>query len=127
MKDRWLRIEDLYHRALELEESARGDFVRRECADDAGLKSEVETLLRNECDTRFMAIPAFGRGRSAMQPGTRLGRYEIVSAIGKGDRLDAAGRPATLILKLCPGMDLRLPPASRSSGRLFVLPFDGSA
>jgi hypothetical protein len=84
MKDRWLWIEDLYHRALELEESARRDFVRRECAGDAGLKSEVETLLRNGGDTRFMATPAFGRDSSAMQPGTRLGHHVIVSAIGKG-------------------------------------------
>jgi hypothetical protein len=44
---RWLRIERLYHAALQQPADKRGEYVARECAADETLRREVESLLRN--------------------------------------------------------------------------------
>jgi len=41
----WRRVEDLYHRALELDESRRSEFLENSCSDDEALRREVESLL----------------------------------------------------------------------------------
>jgi hypothetical protein len=43
--DRWRRIEDICHDALERPPDERGAFVREACAGDAALRMEVESLL----------------------------------------------------------------------------------
>ena len=43
--ERSRQIEDIYHRALEIEESQRGAFLRVGCAGDEALQREVESLL----------------------------------------------------------------------------------
>jgi len=46
--ERWHRVEELFQRALELDESLRVQFVERSCGDDAVLRREVESLLAQE-------------------------------------------------------------------------------
>ena len=41
----WLRVEQLYHAAMELEENQRKDFLDRECAGDQALRGELESLI----------------------------------------------------------------------------------
>ena len=43
--DRWQRIEALFYEALELKPEARSEFLEQNCASDAELRKEVETLL----------------------------------------------------------------------------------
>jgi serine/threonine protein kinase len=43
--ERWHRVEQLYHAALELEPNQRPAFLERQCATDSGLRREVESLL----------------------------------------------------------------------------------
>ena len=44
----WHRVEDLYHRALELDESRRASFLEQSCEGDEVLRREVESLLAHE-------------------------------------------------------------------------------
>jgi serine/threonine-protein kinase len=44
--ERWVRVEALFHRALELDPQARGTFLATECAGDAELLAQVEHLIR---------------------------------------------------------------------------------
>ena len=46
--ERWRRIEDIYHDALERLPDNRAAFVREACAGDAALCAEVESLLANQ-------------------------------------------------------------------------------
>jgi eukaryotic-like serine/threonine-protein kinase len=43
--ERWRRVEQLYHAAMEHEENQRADFLERSCADDQALRLEVESLI----------------------------------------------------------------------------------
>jgi len=43
--DRWHRIEDLFHAAIDLPDEQRAEFVRQSCGADAGLRQELESLL----------------------------------------------------------------------------------
>src|SRR3974390_3009238 len=43
--ERWQKVEELYHAALEREESERAAFLEEACAGDPALRDEVESLL----------------------------------------------------------------------------------
>lgn len=43
--DRWLRVQDIVHGTLQLDEPQRGSFLIRECGNDRALRGEVESLL----------------------------------------------------------------------------------
>jgi serine/threonine-protein kinase len=45
-RNRWQRIEELYHAALDRAPEERAAFLTEACADDSGLRREVEELLR---------------------------------------------------------------------------------
>jgi eukaryotic-like serine/threonine-protein kinase len=95
--ERWRRVEDLYNRALELEEIQRAAFLQDVCAGDHALQDEVERLLAANGDAgSFLEEPAFeGAARELAQdrtvsefhhlkPGTKLGQYEVREQIGQG-------------------------------------------
>jgi len=46
--DRWRRVEDICHGALERSAGDRAAFLRAACVDDDDLRHEVETLLARE-------------------------------------------------------------------------------
>ena len=46
--ERWQRISQLCHAALSRDGAERSAFLRDACADDAELRSEVESLLAQE-------------------------------------------------------------------------------
>ena len=43
--ERWRRIEELYHAALELEAGRREAFLEDACAGDAELRGEIDSLI----------------------------------------------------------------------------------
>jgi serine/threonine protein kinase/tetratricopeptide (TPR) repeat protein len=52
-------VEDLYHRALDLDETGRAEFLEHACEDDAVLRREVESLLAYESAAQhFIEAPA---------------------------------------------------------------------
>jgi serine/threonine protein kinase/WD40 repeat protein len=46
--DRWRRVEELYHAALDLPPEQRSAFIQRECDPDLDLRQELESLLAAE-------------------------------------------------------------------------------
>ena len=57
--ERWQRIEQLYHAALERGVSERGPFLDEACGPDEALRREVETLLASDAQAQaFLAESA---------------------------------------------------------------------
>src|SRR5262249_36241198 len=105
--ERWQRIEDLCHAALERDRTLRGAFLQEACAGDEELQREVESLLAGErqISSFLEASPLehlaaqeaqagilFGSD-SAQSPnaaqeaslvGRQLGSYQVRAKIGEG-------------------------------------------
>ncbi len=61
-RERWQRVEQLYHAALELAENERENFLEESCSGDYALRREVESLLTQESKAaEFLEAPALGR------------------------------------------------------------------
>ena len=57
--ERWRRVEDLYHRAVQMDATHRIAFLEDACAHDEALKREVESLLAQDQDAEnFIETPA---------------------------------------------------------------------
>ncbi len=100
--NRWERMEEVFHAAVELAPEARASFLARACGADGELRREVESLLaqHGEGDSLFEtpaladagltdagltnAEPDPGRGGAGWSAGTMIGSYRIVEAIGAG-------------------------------------------
>src|SRR5262245_14397766 len=90
--ERWQRIEQLYHSALERDVSERIAFLATACAGDNALYGEVESLLR--CDARaenFIEAPAMeiaaqlrAEEHAPSLIGRQLSHYKILSLLGAG-------------------------------------------
>jgi serine/threonine-protein kinase len=80
-RERWREVQDLFHRALELEPARREAFLERQCAHDPALHAEVSGLLAD-------ALPEESRALGAHSPedlsGQRFGDYELVRIVGQG-------------------------------------------
>ncbi len=88
---RWQEIERLYHQAQARPPgTARAAFLAEACADDAGLRREVEALLESAptaagfLDGGAMAAVAAGLAGPGLRPGQRLGAYAVGERIGAG-------------------------------------------
>ncbi len=92
--DRWRKIEELYHSALERQESRRAAFLGQECGGDESLRREVESLLAQADDTEnFLEVPALDVAARDLATSTELGapphpaaigRYRILRLLGEG-------------------------------------------
>ncbi len=88
----WSRVEDLFHRALELDPNSRAEFLDDACRDDPVLRREVESLLAlDKTAEHFIESPALevmGRLAAQQPPITeipeKIGPYRIVREIGHG-------------------------------------------
>ncbi len=89
--DQWQRIEDVFHRAVELPPAERSAFLDEACAPEEGsLRREVETLLAHdsESDATFAGPPAddeppWAAHRRFPEP-VAPERYQGLSLIGAG-------------------------------------------
>jgi len=79
----WRRVEDLYHRALELDESRRAGFLKNACGDDHVLRHEVESLLAQEKAAEYFiespALEVMGK-LVARELGTKKGGTKLIGA-----------------------------------------------
>src|SRR5262249_55067539 len=92
--DRWRRVEELYHLALERAVNDRAAFVEQACSGDDSLQAEVESLLAQaQCSEGFLEAPALDVAARDLagfsEPGTQshpatIGRYRIVRLLGEG-------------------------------------------
>jgi non-specific serine/threonine protein kinase/serine/threonine-protein kinase len=84
--ERWGRLKRVFQDALDQPEAARGAFLDRECAGDAELRREVDTLIASHADAGgFLSRPAVDRAAPASAlEGRRIGAYRILGEIGRG-------------------------------------------
>ena len=92
--DRWSRVDELYHAALDHASGERTAFLLEACPDDADLRREVESLLAHETGADdLLESPAWKHlshagqnpfNSPALDPGTQLGAYKIVEFLGAG-------------------------------------------
>jgi hypothetical protein len=73
--DRWLRIEELYHSAMQREPEHRAVFLEEACP-DSDVRCEVETLLAQSADG-VLDHPV-----ADLVTGGRLGPYQILGLLG---------------------------------------------
>src|SRR6267154_1447194 len=91
--ERWQKIEQMYHAALEREESQRSAYLREVCVGDEQLLQEVESLLAQENRAEeFLERPAMevaakvlaeNQSQSSLV-GRQLGSFKVVSLLGVG-------------------------------------------
>ncbi|MFY9844165.1 MAG: serine/threonine-protein kinase [Terriglobales bacterium] len=96
--ERWRRLEQLYHAAMEREEDQRAAFLEASCVDDT-LRREVESLIAYaQMGGRIIDKPALEvvaaavaedlcagvSGQSDKRIGTRIAQYRIVEKLGVG-------------------------------------------
>src|ERR1017187_1294854 len=97
--ERWRRVEELYHSAVEVPERQRAAFLRESCAGDEALRCEVESLLAYQNDSEeFIEMPGMevaarilaqdpnkGQDVSESAPvDESISRYRILEKIGAG-------------------------------------------
>lgn len=90
----WPRVKALFLQALEQPETERTAFVQRSCGADTELRDEILSLLASEqAASGFGETPAAGllameapldREPSRLEPGTRLGVYEVTGFLSAG-------------------------------------------
>ena len=85
----WQRVEDLLAPALELSTEARQRFLDVECAGDAVLRAEVESLLAahegtGPLDREIVRCASGDQTRAAPSVGSVVSHYEIEERLGSG-------------------------------------------
>jgi serine/threonine protein kinase len=94
-KDRWARVESIYHAALEHEPAERAAFVSNECSGDQELENEVGSLLNFDGQAEaFMptsALSVAAKTIAASQVTSQhepkiedIGPYHLLRLIGEG-------------------------------------------
>jgi hypothetical protein len=90
--ERWKRINDLFHSALERNAADRAEYLRVAACGDESLRKEVESLLATHASSDgFLEVPAYGVAPELMfgDPGASLagrtiGSYRVLDEIGRG-------------------------------------------
>jgi eukaryotic-like serine/threonine-protein kinase len=97
--ERWSKVESIFHKALDADESRRGAVIEESCAGDEELRREVESLLAHHSNSAsFIEKPAFAGplDPSSVRPvvaaaaprpdlkGVAVGHYHILEEIGVG-------------------------------------------
>lgn len=92
--DRWQRMEQLFHAALEQPPERRADFLDRACGSDRALRLDLESLLASaSAGDSLLERPAMahsgladnsGAEQPSWMPGTIVGSYRIVERLGAG-------------------------------------------
>jgi serine/threonine protein kinase/Tol biopolymer transport system component len=91
--ERWQKIEQFYHSALERDVGLRAAYLQEVCAGDDSLRLEVESLLAQDSSAQgFLEKPvveAAGKmladqQRQSSLLGRQLGAYKIISSLGAG-------------------------------------------
>ncbi len=85
--DRWYRIEQIFHAALQRKPEDRANFLNQNCAGDLALYDDVKALLSSyENDDNFFeeSVSALAAEMFADRVGETIGPYEVLSQLGSG-------------------------------------------
>jgi serine/threonine protein kinase len=82
--ERWQEVKAVLESALQLDSAKRSAYLDQACSSDASLRHEVESLLAadREVQSSFLQSPPLLAKK--LEPGIRLGDYEIQSLLGAG-------------------------------------------
>ncbi|MBV9265540.1 MAG: serine/threonine protein kinase, partial [Acidobacteriaceae bacterium] len=89
-QEEWMRVEEVYHEALEHRPESRAAFVAVACGSDSSLRREVESLLATDGAHALLDQPAIDIAAELLDdgaplaPDTELGPYRIENLIGAG-------------------------------------------
>ena len=84
-QDRWHRVEDLFHAALERPLESRRAFLDEACSDDGDLRRQIEFLISKEEQAgSFLETPALKDTAAESLVGRKFGHYRIMSPLGAG-------------------------------------------
>jgi serine/threonine protein kinase len=91
-RERLQQIQAIYNDALALPEPDRTAFLDQTCADDSALRIEVESLLACEAEAAAcldkpainFAAESLAREGAGLSVGRMLGRYQLLSLVGRG-------------------------------------------
>jgi predicted ATPase/serine/threonine protein kinase len=90
--DRLKKVEEIYHRTLEIDENERDSFLKESCGDDLELRREVESLLSFSTSSDdllenppgSLAAEMFAGEQAEDLTGRRIGHYRIEKLLGRG-------------------------------------------
>src|SRR5579871_245331 len=86
--DRWQIVERLFHEALTRPPAERGSFIESSCSGDPEIRSELESLLAADVDSRSRAsiAPAIAAdwSSSASIVGDEVDGYRVIALLGSG-------------------------------------------
>jgi serine/threonine protein kinase len=87
--ERWQRVEEIFHEAVQRNPAERDAFLRQACRDDSGLRREVASLLAHHDENQgseswATAAAAQLINSTSLKPGQSLGPYRIESFIASG-------------------------------------------
>src|SRR6266545_8109965 len=85
--DRWYKIEQVFHGALQRKPEDRANFLNESCAGDTALYDDVKALLTScENDDSFFedSASALAAEMFADRVGDTIGPYEVLSQLGSG-------------------------------------------
>jgi serine/threonine protein kinase len=86
--ERWRKVEELYHAALERTPAERAAFLSDACHGDEDLQHEIESLLAQESGAKILdhvaaeLLPDYAARR--LTAGVVLGNYRIIEHLGEG-------------------------------------------
>lgn len=94
--ERWKKIENIFHKALECDENRRKAVVEEACAGDESLRSEVESLLAHHDEAgEFMESPAFMDDPSVASPGAAKKKPSTTESVPPHPIPDIKGKLVT--------------------------------
>src|SRR5262245_19197277 len=89
--DRWKRVEEIFHKALEQPESRRELWLDSTCGSDIELRAEVASLIESDRQAASFvgskvqrAVLEFGDSVRPQVEGRRLGPYRLIRELGRG-------------------------------------------
>jgi serine/threonine protein kinase len=85
--DRWQKIDQIFHAALQLKPEDRIGFLKQSCAGDSELYGDVQSLLASyEQDDSFFenSASALAAEMFADRVGETIGPYQVLSQLGSG-------------------------------------------
>ena len=85
--DRWHKIDEIFHAALQRKPEERVSFLEENCAHDTALYADVKALLVSyEEDDSFFedSVSALAAEMFADRVGETIGPYEVLSQLGSG-------------------------------------------
>src|SRR6185295_1388994 len=89
--ERWQQVKAIFNSALEYRPDERESFLSQACADDTGLRSEVESLIAShEKSGEFIDDAAYQKAtwlvdeKTELKAGQAVGSYQVLSFISRG-------------------------------------------